>query len=90
MPTNKKMAAPALALALLATASAQSITTTAGPSIKSSSTEMRLAKKYQGNDFFGNFGTSTSPELCTGQGRRIAKERRARPAVWCGWLTGRL
>ena len=44
------------ALALMLTASAQTITTTAGPSIKSSSTEMRLAKRYQGNDFFGNFG----------------------------------
>jgi hypothetical protein len=56
-----KMSARALALGLLATATAQTITTTAGPSIKSSSTEMRLAKKYQGYDFFNNFGMSFLP-----------------------------
>lgn len=53
---------PRAALALLAAvtlsgvSTAQSITTTAGPSMKSSSTSLRLAKKYTGRDFFTAFG----------------------------------
>lgn len=61
-PNSSKIGTVLALVASVALVQAQSITTTAGPSMMTAASTLKLARTYSGNNFFDGFSKSSADE----------------------------